>query len=230
VKVLLAVGLALALNPALHAQDGLRSASLPERPIATQPPGPHDLYRAGPRTYRPRPERGTAPLKPGTTKPPRVRPPLLDRSDRGFLTGYSYWPYTETPEPEMARNQSDPVVDVGFLQLRISPADALVYVDGILEGTAADLRWPGSTLRTGIHRVRVEAAGYQALTVDVRITTGQTVTFSQVLDRATTVPSRAVSPDPVGAKPMYVIPRCYAGDKPPDASSGCDLTKLRTIR
>jgi hypothetical protein len=265
VKVVLAVGLALALSPALHAQDGLRSASLPERPIATQPPGPHDLYRAGPNTYRPRSERETARLKPGTTRPPeretarlkpgttrpperetarllpgttkrpRLEPPLIDRGDRGlrrypeYLTGYSYWPYPETPVPEMARNQSDSV-GVGFLQLRISPADALVYVDGILEGTAADLRWPGSSLRPGTHRVRLEATGYQVLTFDVRITDGQTVSFSQVLDRATALPSRAVSPDPVVAKTMYVIPRCYAGDKPPDASSGCDLTKLRTIR
>lgn len=39
----------------VQAQDGLRSASLPERPIATPPPGPDDLFRATPQTYGPNP-------------------------------------------------------------------------------------------------------------------------------------------------------------------------------
>ena len=45
---------------ASSAQDGLRSASLPERPLtASVPPPPSrgDGYRAGPRTFRPDPRR-----------------------------------------------------------------------------------------------------------------------------------------------------------------------------
>ena len=53
--------LTVALLPAASfAQDGLRSASLPERPLtASVPPPPSrgDGYRASPRTYRPDPRR-----------------------------------------------------------------------------------------------------------------------------------------------------------------------------
>lgn len=48
------------------------------------------------------------------------------------------------------------------------------------------------------------------------------------------VPIADVPPAPTrgGPKLFYVIPACYAGDKPPEADrlpSGCDITKLRTI-
>jgi hypothetical protein len=47
------------LVPAASAQDGLRSASLPERPLTASVPPPPSRgdYRAGPRTYRPDPRR-----------------------------------------------------------------------------------------------------------------------------------------------------------------------------
>src|SRR5688572_6985376 len=100
---LLALGLWIVLSPALRAQDGLRSASLPERPIATQPPGPDDLFRAGPDTYRPRPDR----------KPPRFEP----------STGGLYWPYANVPQRGF-RHRPEPPPEVGFLQLCVSPATA----------------------------------------------------------------------------------------------------------
>ena len=206
---LLAVGLALVLSPALHAQDGLRSASLPERPVATPPPGPGDLFRAGPDTYRPRPDR----------KPPRSEP----------FNGGLFWPYDNVPQSAFVRHRPEPLPEVGFLQLFVSPATASIYIDDLYEGLASDLRAPGSRLRAGVHRVRIEAAGYQPHAFDARIAEGQTVTYRRVLDPAR-APQRASPPAPAVARTMYVIPRCYAGDKPPDPSSGCDLTKLRTIR
>ena len=48
------------LSAVPFAQDGLRSGSLPERPLtasAPPPPARADGYRAGPRTYRPDPRR-----------------------------------------------------------------------------------------------------------------------------------------------------------------------------
>ena len=205
--VLLAMATALLLTPAVYAQDGLRSASLPERPIATQPPGPDDLFRAGPDTYRPRPDR----------KPP----------GRALTNGWLYWPYADLPEPTVTR--AEPRSEAGFLELHISPASASIYIDGIYEGLAGDLRLTGSRLRPGVHRVRVEATGYQTHTFDARIAGGQTVSYRRVLDPAAAEP-RATPTVPAVAKTMYVIPRCYAGDRPPDPSTGCDLTKLRTIR
>ncbi len=155
-KGLLAIGLAVAMASGLHAQDGLRSASLPERPIATQPPGPEDLFRAGPNTYRPRPDRDH--LWHG-------RPP-------GLSNGSSYWPYLNVPAPE------PPQV--------IEPRSEARFVK---RATVPPAPEPPSAL-------------------------------------APYVPQ----PAPVVVKTMYVIPRCYAGDQPPDVSIKCDLTKLRTIR
>jgi hypothetical protein len=153
-KVLLGLGLVVATISPLHAQDGLRSASLPERPVATLPPGPGDLFRAGPDTYRP----GTHP----------------DRFGPVIVSGSSYWPYLIVPAPEPPR---------------------------VIE------RSP-----------------------QTRFTRRETAPVPAVPDRRSVLPQSVAPPVPVAAKTMYVIPRCYAGDKPPDASTGCDLTKLRTIR
>ena len=158
-KVLLVVGLAVALTPALHAQDGLRSASLPERPIATPPPGPGDLFRAGPNTYRP------------GTHPDPVGPVILG--------GSSYWPYLTMPVPETPR-----VIEPSRV---IAPSRS-------------------------------------------RFVKRETAPIGEIPNRPS-APLQSVAPSaPVVARTMYVIPRCYAGDKPPDASINCDLSKLRTIR
>jgi hypothetical protein len=162
-KALVAIGLALAMASVLHAQDGLRSASLPERPVAAQPPGPADLFRAGPDTYRPRTNRDRPPFDPS---------PVLSN-------GSSYWPYLNVPAPEPLRS----------------------------------IERPGATERSRSRFVKREP------TADREVVDRPSATFQSV-----------APPVPVVAKTMYVIPRCYAGDKPPDASIKCDLTKLRTIR
>jgi hypothetical protein len=126
---------------------------------------------------------------------------------------------------EPARNP-----EMGVLQLRVSPADALVYIDGVFAGTAGDLAVSGARLRPGVHRVRLEASGYEPATFDARVESGAIVTRSRVLARIASPPAPREPAPAVAAKAMYVIPRCYAGDRPPDASTGCDLTRLRTIR
>ena len=237
-RVLLAVGVALVLSSAAHAQDGLRSASLPERPIASAPPGPTDLFRATVDTYRPH-ERPDHPVP---------RPPINGRGSgpghpgRGGgwppATGWGgYWPYYPEVEPTPAHVEPELKPSGGRLQLRVAPGDALVYIDGEFEGAADDLREPGALLRAGSHRVRVEASGFATHTFDVRLDDGETVTRRVALDRTPAAPA----PRPAGALPgaradnstpqtMYVIPRCYAGNKPPDPATRCDLTQLRTIR
>ena len=149
-KVGVAVALILSVSPVLFAQDGLRSASLPERPVATPPPGPTDLFRAGPNTYRPHPDR-----------PNPVQPV------------FGGWPYVVVPQAEPAHEREP---------------------------------------RTDTRTVRIEI----------------------VTPRPEPAPA-PVAPPPVASAPavkktLYVIPRCYAGDRPPDADTRCDLTKLRTIR
>ena len=117
---------------------------------------------------------------------------------------------------------------VGSLQLQIEPLDASVYVDGYFKGSVADLRQPGVPLPAGSHRVEVRAAGFQSRTFDIRITDGETVTYRQMLDREVPPPSPPVAR--AVPKTLYVIPNCYAGDRPPAAGINCDRTKLRTIR
>ncbi len=58
------VALTIGLLPvAASAQEGLRSASLPDRTLtsSSQPP-PEDVFLAGPRTYRPGRQRGAVPV------------------------------------------------------------------------------------------------------------------------------------------------------------------------
>jgi len=45
-------------------------------------------------------------------------------------------------------------------------------------------------------------------------------------------PAASPPPAPGPPKTFYVIPRCYAGDRPPEADAlpaGCDIRRLRTI-
>ena len=233
--VVLVAGLVLVLGPAVYAQDGLRSASLPERPIATPPPGPGDLFRATPNTYRPhdRPVLPRPPINGRGSGPVRPEHPIHGRGGSSYWPYTGYWPYFPDPVETTTSPSPRAAADGGRLQLRVAPADALVYIDGEYEGSADDLREPGALLRAGSHRVRLEANGYASHTFDVRIADGETVTHRSTLDRDVTATSR--QPAPVAAatqsKPMYVIPLCYAGDKPPDpATTHCDLTQLRTIR
>jgi hypothetical protein len=56
----------LATAAAAAAQDGLRSASLPERPVATAPASPSaDVFLAGPKTYQPQRDRSGRDRQPG---------------------------------------------------------------------------------------------------------------------------------------------------------------------
>lgn len=230
--VVLAAGVVLVLGPAVYAQDGLRSASLPERPIATPPPGPGDVFRATPDTYRPHDRPVVRPPISGRGSGP-VHPehPIRDRVGSSYWPYTGYWPYYPDPVETIPPQSPREAAAGGRLQLRVAPADALVYIDGEYEGSAGDLRDPGALLRAGRHRVRLEADGYVSHTFDVRVADGETVTHRTTLDRDVTGTSRLS--EPVAAaqpKTMYVIPRCYAGDKPPDPTTHCDLTQLRTIR
>ena len=58
------VALTIGLLPvAASAQEGLRSASLPDRPLtSSSQPAPEDVFLAGPRTYRPGRQRDAVPV------------------------------------------------------------------------------------------------------------------------------------------------------------------------
>jgi len=235
--VLLAAVVTLAFTGPSAAQDGLRSASLPERPVATQPPGPGDLYRATPNTYRPH-ATPVPPLNGRGSGGPHPEHPIAG-GGRGAGGGSGYWlnpgwaylPYYSEPGLASANGPAEARVEGGRLQLRVAPGDALVFIDGGFEGSGDSLREPGALLRSGSHRVRLEAPGFATHTFDIRIDDGETVTQRVTLGRerakAVEAQASAVAQEP---KTLYIIPRCYAGDKPPSADTHCDLTQLRTIR
>ena len=74
-------------------------------------------------------------------------------------------------------------VDVGELRLRITPADAQVYVDGVYVGMAADFEQVLRALKLeiGTYHVDIVLPGYQSLSFDVQITPGRTVTYEGTL-------------------------------------------------
>jgi len=81
--------------------------------------------------------------------------------------------------------------------------------------------------------MELRAAGYRGVLLDVRIVTGETVTREADLAAAQPV-APPLAPARTGAAPstFYVIPGCYAGDRPPerdDLPSGCEIDELRSL-
>ena len=214
------------------AQTALRSASLPERvPGAPPPPAmtlpnaslpdrtptqlvaPHrgDRFLAGPDAYEPFVDSRGRPLR-------RFAP-----------FGYGY--VTDTYVPAAPRFASDRAPD-GYLHLLMQPGDAQVFVDGFYMGSVNDFRRmiPGRSLRAGTHRVELQAHGYETRVFDVLIPPNETITYRTDL-QAVGGAVKAAAASPGVPKTFYVIPGCYAGDKPPRAKlpRGCDRSKLRAI-
>jgi hypothetical protein len=118
----------------------------------------------------------------------------------------------------------------GRLELDVEPRTAQVYVDGFYVGTVDDV-WPtGVTLAAGRHRVDVRAPGYEMLTIPVDIAAragGQPIRFRGALTVLPAPPPQAATPR--RRETMYVIPGCYAGNRPPQESAlarGCDIARV----
>lgn len=144
------------------------------------------------------------------------------------------------PPPEQAQPAATP--EMGRLQIEVSPRDAQIYVDGEFVGTWHDLEGT-LELTPGTHRIEIRAPRHEALTFDVRIVAGRTITYRDALDpirekRDTAPPASkssddvpAVSPTRPRPQTFYLIPGCYLGNIPPEQVKlppGCDLTRLIT--
>lgn len=131
---------------------------------------------------------------------------------------------------------AEPVTQVepnGYLHLQVQPGSAQVYIDGVYMGTADDFRRiiPGRSLEAGRHRLELRAPGYETVTEDIRIFPNETLTYQKELVRAAPLrqPPAAAAAAP---RTFYVIPGCYAGDRPPRAArlpAKCDVAQVRTI-
>jgi hypothetical protein len=200
------------------AQQGLRSASLPESRLESSitPPRP-DVYLATPRTYAPRYDR-------------------LQRRPRfpGGGVPYFGWEARRDSHSRAARLPAD--LPDGYLRLFVQPSTAEVHIDGYYVGTVDEFRRSGRTLEPGPHQVELRVAGRNNVTFEVLLASYETITyrydFDQSAPAAPAPPTPATSAPPAAPKTFYVIPGCYAGDKRPDADRlppACDITKLRTV-
>ena len=73
----------------------------------------------------------------------------------------------------------------GSLRLKIDPKNAEVYVDGYYVGVvdSFDGAFQKLGLDSGNHKIEIKAPGYEATTIDVLITPGETVTYKGDLKR-----------------------------------------------
>jgi hypothetical protein len=151
----------------------------------------------------------------------------------GNVPGPYYYPHSDIPD-YAARPRSEPrsVNTRGGLAIETLPETAQVHVNGFYVGEAHEfgLRGRPLDLAAGAYRVEVRATGHETLMFNALIAPNDIFRYRgdlQPLSSKTivVVPSRA----PVATQ-VYVIPNCYAGNKPPSTTlpAGCDRRKLRT--
>jgi hypothetical protein len=200
----------------------------PERPVQPPPttipapPSERSPFAASPSTYAP----DFAPRSP-------VRP----RRFRSFSPDYGYAaPFADgvsAPRAEPHDWPGDQLDTSGTLVLDVEPSTAQVYVDGFYLGTIDDFERTGVGLPAGRHRLDLRAPGYEMLTIPVEIaarTDGQPLRFRGALTALRTEPPPVAIPH--RPETMYVIPGCYAGNRPPRQSAlaqGCDLALLKVL-
>ena len=129
------------------------------------------------------------------------------------------------PAPEPAPKPVEPPPAPGRLILDVHPPTAQVYADGYYVGAPADFspERGGGVLDAGFHRIDVSADGYEPQTVDVRVVSGQPVTYRASLKAL---------PRPTVVRPttFYLIPGCYMGNIPPqDAKLPASCDQSRTV-
>ena len=154
-------GLAICLlSASAWAQDGLRSASLPERNL--NPSAPVDQFRVGPRFYSP------------------VVDPRFPRDHRRprFPRRFGLSPFGSYVSPWAPDDPAAAIERAGerLSQFQVAPATAEVRVDGFYVGNVDDVRrMGGRALEPGPHRIELRAAGFETVTFDVLIAEGETV-------------------------------------------------------
>jgi hypothetical protein len=129
----------------------------------------------------------------------------------------------------------------GALRFEMSPASAQVFVDGDYVGVIEDFGLHGRPLElsVGPHHIELRATGYGAATFDVNIVANQISRYRGDLQPLLAVPTALASGPsgpsaanvPATPQKYYVIPNCYAGNKPPTQPlpSGCSIGQLRVV-
>ena len=167
-----------------------------------------------------------------------LQPPLPVKSDRRHSQAFYPWPLmvfcvpqpvAPPPTPALPEPKPEPPPPMpGRLVLDVSPASAQVFAGGYYVGVPGDFSGErgGGVLEAGIHRIDLSAPGYEPITVDLRVTSGQAVTYRAALKALP--PPAAVPPST-----FYLIPGCYMGNIPPkdaDLPATCDESRTVTWR
>ena len=76
--------------------------------------------------------------------------------------------------------------------------------------------------------MELRADGYATLNFDVRIAANQTTRYRGDLQKLTPPTAAVATVSPGLPKIQYIIPKCYAGDRPPQRAlpRGCDISKM----
>lgn len=225
------------------------SAALPPAPAALSVPNPLSGLRPGPRDLYRSPD-GSDRFQ-HLSQYPAPPPPIVGVPGVYFPVPYYYpGPFgyahglpgthyetslAETYRMSMAdayrRRQREAAR--GGLVMQTVPDMAQIFVDGSYVGLAEEFGLGGRAINldAGAHHVELRARGYETLTFAVTIEPNSIVRYRGEMQPIATKPAAAIAPPqspPV--KSFYVIPNCYAGDKPPSGTlpKGCDLKKLQT--
>jgi hypothetical protein len=208
---------------------------LPSAPAALTVPNPFGGFIPGPRDLFQSPDGSDRyqqlrrPVNPG--------PPGIGGGGGGW--GYP-WPYypdpTYMPSLDSVARRRQEFADVrGSLGIETIPGSAQVFVDGFYVGTADEFGLIGRpiSIAAGSHRVELRAPGYETAAFSVMIEPNQILRYRGDMRATASTPPTAIAPSqPAAAKTFYVIPKCYAGDKPPKGPlpKGCDAKNLQTYK
>lgn len=222
-----AVGLLAASAGVAHAQ---RLPPLPPPPVSLEVP--HPIPPVSPSPQRPRD------LYQQLTPPPTFPPTVI--VNPGFVYGpfgylaspYMPSPYMPTMLPGYAQVMPRPAAH-GWLRFESVPGAAQVFIDGYYAGLVEDFGVSGRALdlEVGPHHVELRAPGYASLSFEIRIEANQILRYRGDLQRLTLPPAAAPPAASLSSTPKltYVIPNCYAGDRPPTRAlpQGCSVAQMR---
>ena len=160
--------------------------------------------------------------------------PLYDNYGRPLDYGRSYdYPYQyeyveQFPQPRFVEPR-------GGLTLETIPGNGQVFVDGFYAGLAEDFGISGRALdlAAGSHRIELRAPDYEPLYFSVMVEPNQIVRYRGDMQRSPSFRAPVAAAPPSvqaqAARTYYVIPKCYAGNKPPAGPlpAGCSAKNLQ---
>ena len=220
-------------------------APMPPAPAALSVPDPLAGFRQGPRDLYQSPDGSDRfqHLSRYPVPPPIVFPPIYFPGPYYYPSPYHHYTPGETSMAEtyrmsMAENylrrQREAARDSarGTLLLEGVPDSTQVLVDGHYFGLASEFGSGGRSLSLdpGVHRIELRAPGYDTETFSVMIEQHGTLRYRGEMQPVSTAPPVAAAAPQRAPARLYVIPNCYAGDKPPTSAlpKGCDLKNLQT--